>query len=35
LGRWAALIRYINDGDLPIENNRIETVTSDASSPAP
>ena len=24
LGRWAALIRYIDDGDLPIDNNHIE-----------
>jgi transposase len=24
LGRWAALIRYIEDGDLPIDNNHIE-----------
>jgi transposase len=24
LGRWAALIRYIEDGELPIDNNHIE-----------
>src|SRR5208282_6947337 len=24
LGRWAALIRYLEDGDLPIDNNHIE-----------
>jgi hypothetical protein len=24
LGRWAALIRYIDDGDLPIDNNHLE-----------
>lgn len=24
LGRWAALMRYIDDGDLPIDNNHIE-----------
>jgi transposase len=24
LGRWAALTRYIEDGDLPIDNNHIE-----------
>ena len=24
LGRWAALTRYIDDGDLPIDNNHIE-----------
>ena len=24
LGRWAALVRYIDDGDLPIDNNHIE-----------
>lgn len=24
LGRWAALLRYIEDGDLPIDNNHIE-----------
>jgi transposase len=24
LGRWAELIRYIEDGDLPIDNNHIE-----------
>ena len=24
LGRWAALIRYIDDGELPIDNNHIE-----------
>jgi transposase len=24
LGRWAALIRYIDDGDLHIDNNHIE-----------
>jgi transposase len=24
LGRWDALIRYINDGDLPIDNNHLE-----------
>lgn len=24
LGRWAALIRYIEDGDLPIDNNHVE-----------
>ena len=24
LGRWAALVRYIEDGDLPIDNNHIE-----------
>jgi transposase len=24
LGRWAALIRYLDDGDLPIDNNHIE-----------
>jgi len=24
LGRWAALIRYIDNGDLPIDNNHIE-----------
>jgi transposase len=23
-GRWAALFRYIDDGDLPIDNNRLE-----------
>jgi hypothetical protein len=22
LGRWAALVRYLDDGDLPIDNNR-------------
>ena len=24
LGRWAALIRYLEDGDLPIDNNHVE-----------
>jgi hypothetical protein len=24
LGRWAPLIRYLDDGELPIDNNRIE-----------
>jgi transposase len=24
LGRWEALIRYIDDGDLPIDNNHLE-----------
>ena len=24
LGRWAALVRYLDDGDLPIDNNHIE-----------
>ncbi len=24
LGRWAALLRYLDDGDLPIDNNHIE-----------
>jgi len=24
LGRWAALVRYIDDGDLPIDNNHVE-----------
>src|SRR5262249_30288629 len=24
LGRWAALILYLEDGDLPIDNNHIE-----------
>jgi transposase len=24
LGRWAALIRYIDDGDLPTDNNHLE-----------
>jgi hypothetical protein len=24
LGRWDALIRYIDDGDLPIDNNHLE-----------
>ena len=24
LGRWAALTRYLDDGDLPIDNNHIE-----------
>jgi transposase len=24
LGRWAALIRYLDDGELPIDNNHIE-----------
>jgi len=24
LGRWAALTRYLEDGDLPIDNNHIE-----------
>jgi transposase len=24
LGRWAALIRYLEDGDLPIDNNHLE-----------
>ena len=24
MGRWAALTRYIDDGDLPIDNNHIE-----------
>ena len=24
LGRWAALIRYLEDGELPIDNNHIE-----------
>jgi transposase len=24
LGRWAALIRYIDDGDLPSDNNHLE-----------
>jgi transposase len=24
LGRWAALIRYLDDGDLPIDNNHVE-----------
>ena len=24
LGRWAALVRYLEDGDLPIDNNHIE-----------
>jgi transposase len=23
LGRWAALIRYIDDGDLPIDNTLV------------
>lgn len=24
LGRWAALIRYLDDGDLPIDNNHVK-----------
>jgi hypothetical protein len=24
LGRWPALVRYLNDGDLPIDNNWLE-----------
>jgi transposase len=24
LGRWAALVRYLDDGELPIDNNHIE-----------
>jgi transposase len=24
LGRWAALVRYLEDGDLPIDNNHLE-----------
>jgi hypothetical protein len=24
LGRWAALTRYLDDGDLPIDNNHVE-----------
>jgi transposase len=24
LGRWAALMRYLDDGDLPVDNNHIE-----------
>jgi transposase len=24
VGRWAALVRYIDDGDLPIDNNHVE-----------
>ena len=24
LGRWAALTRYLEDGDLPIDNNHVE-----------
>jgi hypothetical protein len=24
LGRWGALIRYLEDGDLPIDNNHLE-----------
>lgn len=24
LGRWAALVRFVDDGDLPIDNNHIE-----------
>ncbi len=24
LGRWAALMRYLDDGDLPIDNNHLE-----------
>ena len=24
LGRWAALMRYLDDGDLPIDNNHVE-----------
>ena len=24
LGRWQALTRYIDDGDLPADNNRVE-----------
>jgi hypothetical protein len=24
LGRWAALVRYLDDGDLPIDNNHVE-----------
>jgi transposase len=24
LGRWAALIRYLDDGELPIDNNHVE-----------
>jgi hypothetical protein len=24
LGRWAALIRYLDDGELPIDNNHLE-----------
>jgi transposase len=24
LGRWAALTRYLEDGDLPIDNNHLE-----------
>jgi hypothetical protein len=24
IGRWAALARYIEDGDLPADNNHIE-----------
>ncbi len=24
LGRWAALLRYLEDGDLPIDNNHVE-----------
>jgi hypothetical protein len=24
LGRWAALVRFVDDGELPIDNNHIE-----------
>src|SRR3984885_9596667 len=24
LGRWAALVRYLEDGQLPIDNNHVE-----------
>jgi hypothetical protein len=24
LGRWGPLTRYLDDGDLPIDNNRVE-----------
>ena len=26
LKRWAALTRYIDDGDLPADNNRVENL---------
>jgi len=26
LKRWAALMRYLNNGDLPADNNRIENL---------
>jgi hypothetical protein len=32
LGRWAALTRYLKNGDLPIDNNHVQTASDRARS---